>query len=1121
MYDLKNSAIFLCVVVVSLAVAIPVQNDAIVPDDLMTHAGGNGVQPLQEEDGIVMEETKPKIGKALKKSGPGDELIIINTPFEGVKGMAGVAPYPATAENIKAGQEPSAKLLAEASYRPSKGVACIGTECMVLKHMSKQKALAQAHTPVACVGEECMIVQHSRKQALALASEETHQNEAAKSKTKEEPKKKESPKKQEEPKKKEEPKTEAKQAEPKKEQKEEGQEEEEAPVTTDSSLDSRNVWAFIAIIGFLVLFTIIFEEVKETIEEVTKGTDDHPLVMTIFTELTVLGFLALVTFIIGKCGLSHLSLMVYGHDDVDEDKAKLGEVLEQIHMVLFLIMVLFIALAIGIIIQSRAKARKWNENEGLIVTHEQRSNLVEQYRKMRKPTFWESLTGAAVKAQEGIDQAEFESAWIERGMKSMSYSEIHQLVDLMLSRQSFLHAGNGDLCQSYKDMEHKVLDPSFSMSLYLRKSMAHQMAEVVELPKEQWAFLLVNCAVVLGIMLAVGDHWEFVLWFWMGLGWFLVGVCMAFIAYLENVKEQLSFDLAPEKNNLLDNRSERRQMSMAKKKEQLELEYLPVKSTTASPNISSTPAPAVGSGSGNGAEETKPLVKSEHHPHGKIYRANWISGVPRYLENNGFDGLGGNDRFPDGTSLSKEGKLEQDPGAADDRIKPSWSIVPQCMKGEAECEKTNKPATKVPHQVKADGKGHLAKTKGGYNHGHALLYNLFAFGRHEVHFHLYFLRAVFLGVSVYLSIFCIQIAPHYLFVAYDIEYALIITFFIVLPGMLVYFRMMFEAVTLSVMTTSVAAFRKERLVGDVKRHQKEQRAVFALKISTAISNDLEKTHKEQKEGNKIQRKMTSLAEMDGPVRDELKERWMDNMQKETSSLEIEEMMEFFDSLDVDGNFELSWHELKAMLYRFDLHQEDEKSIQRTGTLEEKMAYIQQSIREVGEQVAVVVAEMYGSPGKKFEHDDNEVITRLEFMNWIIKKNVEASKLTAEQITETMFKRFNTDDDFDSEIQLSITEVQECLMTCLGGISEHKKKQWKGVDESILKALAQRDPEKIFSYAEVSQLILELDVNDDGEFSEEEFEKWIEKHSTPVPTSNSFGPTCLKKYCCCFACCCKE
>merc|ERR1712159_150210 len=114
------------------------------------------------------------------------------------------------------------------------------------------------------------------------------------------------------------------------------------------------------------------------------------------------------------------------------------------------------------------------------------------------------------------------------------------------------------------------------------------------------------------------------------------------------------------------------------------------------------------------------------------------------------------------------------------------------------------------------------------------MFNLFWFGKNEVTFHLSFIRFIFLGLSVYMSVFVIQIIPHYIAVVYPVWAAILISFMGLLPGLLVYFRYIFDVVALSVLTTSVEQLRNRRMVDTVERHQKEARAIMMLRMVVAM-----------------------------------------------------------------------------------------------------------------------------------------------------------------------------------------------------------------------------------------------------------------------------------------------
>jgi len=64
-----------------------------------------------------------------------------------------------------------------------------------------------------------------------------------------------------------------------------------------------------------------------------------PLLESLFSEMTVLGFLGVITFLVSKVGvLSEISVVVFG----ESEEEFLTELLETVHYVLFGVMCFFI-----------------------------------------------------------------------------------------------------------------------------------------------------------------------------------------------------------------------------------------------------------------------------------------------------------------------------------------------------------------------------------------------------------------------------------------------------------------------------------------------------------------------------------------------------------------------------------------------------------------------------------------------------------------------------------------------------------------------------------------------------------------------------------------------------------
>merc|ERR1711959_798658 len=497
-----------------------------------------------------------------------------------------------------------------------------------------------------------------------------------------------------------------------------------APTILGSKIELRNLWAFLGIITFLLFFTVLFEFANE------------PIVTAIFSELTVLGFLALVTFLLGKFGLDHISLMVYGHKDVAEDKAKLGEILEQIHMVIFLVMVIFVFEALGMLYFAQSNAKRWQREESTVLKRAKRREHVAAFKKMKDenmPTCFELATNCSSRARE--------------------YHELQAKVQFMLIRQEFIY-DEKNYTVDEENPEGRPLNKDFAFSLYLKKIMGHRLAHVVELPVLQWIFLEFVVGFILITTAAADGEWQYVMWTWLVIAWLLLIVVIVFRNKLFDVLYLLSHDDdgAP-----------------------LLYEKTP-SSPTSSPRTTSADADA---DAGAGATEETPLRTHTGDVGGrKSYPVEIQASLPRFLK--------------------------EDTRSGD-------SIVPTFLKGD------------MKHVIPGSAREKML--------------NLFWFGQNEIHFQLSLIRFVFLALSVYMSVFVIQIIPSYVVPAYDTASAVLIAITGILPGLLIYTKYIFEAIHLSVLTTSIEQMRNRRMVENVVRHQKEARAVMMLRMVVAMDSD--------------------------------------------------------------------------------------------------------------------------------------------------------------------------------------------------------------------------------------------------------------------------------------------
>lgn len=111
-------------------------------------------------------------------------------------------------------------------------------------------------------------------------------------------------------------------------------------------------------ISLIIAMSVAFEKCKEGLEDTT-SPNMRPILSSLFGELTLLGFIGLLVFMVGRFDvLPEWSMSILGEADM------LGELFEQVHMALFLVMVIFLLQVIGLVSYGTATERAWRSYEG-------------------------------------------------------------------------------------------------------------------------------------------------------------------------------------------------------------------------------------------------------------------------------------------------------------------------------------------------------------------------------------------------------------------------------------------------------------------------------------------------------------------------------------------------------------------------------------------------------------------------------------------------------------------------------------------------------------------------------------------------------------------------------------
>jgi len=338
----------------------------------------------------------------------------------------------------------------------------------------------------------------------------------------------------------------------------EGKKEEE--MKTSSRIDTSHLWAFVAITSLLIVGTITFEVFKERAMESVRGTPMEQLVRNLFGELTVLGFLGIVTFLLSKAGLGPLSDLVFSEmEDRDEASHALLEMLEQIHFVIFFIMVFFMLEAIGMIMTMSRAQRHFRAMEAEIVTPAGRQRAVKNFGDAYANSTWFSRNFGHVCFGSEFNQAKrlltfmllrTDFIYFEEDMNNgnplAQIQKIQPKVALVgvgeraLTDGEVLHPYRAGTRLSPEEAKLEHLKHEFPFFTYLMKVTGGRMAEVVEIGVIQWTQLIFMIILVVSLVQAADGSWQFLLYLWIAIGWGLLLLVWWFSHYVHDLLHRLT-----------------------------------------------------------------------------------------------------------------------------------------------------------------------------------------------------------------------------------------------------------------------------------------------------------------------------------------------------------------------------------------------------------------------------------------------------------------------------------------------------------------------------------------------------------------------------------------------------
>ena len=131
-----------------------------------------------------------------------------------------------------------------------------------------------------------------------------------------------------------------------------------------------DLYTAMCVITAIIVISISFEITKDMLEEATRESM-KPILRNIFGELTILGFIGLVMFLLTKYGKGSLDSLAakwfpdeclhfpIGSDELVCPENPLIELTETVHMVLFMVMMIFLGSAVLLVKIGKRKQKHW------------------------------------------------------------------------------------------------------------------------------------------------------------------------------------------------------------------------------------------------------------------------------------------------------------------------------------------------------------------------------------------------------------------------------------------------------------------------------------------------------------------------------------------------------------------------------------------------------------------------------------------------------------------------------------------------------------------------------------------------------------------------------------------
>jgi Ca2+-binding EF-hand superfamily protein len=230
--------------------------------------------------------------------------------------------------------------------------------------------------------------------------------------------------------------------------------------------------AFFCCLVALIMGTIFFEAVKDMILESVEDSSLAPVVDAMFAELTVLGFIGLISFVLVKLNvLAEISEAVFrvgkraSEKEIEESRERVPEMFETLHMMLFLVMIIFIIEVMILLYFGRRIQASWATIENISHEPEKLQEVLE---------VWDT-SGEGCCSANSLPSCEAEDPW--------DGSKLEFTLDYLSLRAEFVDAREG-----------YALGNDYDFADYLAHVMGKTLSTIVTVTVTEWLLLLLIMA---------------------------------------------------------------------------------------------------------------------------------------------------------------------------------------------------------------------------------------------------------------------------------------------------------------------------------------------------------------------------------------------------------------------------------------------------------------------------------------------------------------------------------------------------------------------------------------------------------------------------------------------------